>query len=263
MLATVVGAAQLKGHEYVVEVGAGLGTLTEALARRCYRLHTFELDERLVRYLEGWVLPDARNVVLHDIAFNKYKLEEIISEAQHAGRPLIIVTNLPYQVSAMFLHAVVKYTPPLALTVVMLQREVAQRITATVGQASYSSFSIYVQSLLQTRWICDVPAHAFYPEPKVKSAVVTLAPKPVEEHLVPRDYQLFFTLVERVFKHRRKMIKRALVLAFPALSLEQSVSLLAAANIIPEQRPQQLSPADYLRLAQVLTEQGVSAPDSC
>jgi 16S rRNA (adenine1518-N6/adenine1519-N6)-dimethyltransferase len=212
----------------------------------------FELDEALTRYLTGWVLPELRNVELLDVAFNKYVFEPVIASAQEAGRPLKIVTNLPYQISAAFLHTVVEYREDLELVVVMLQREVAQRVVAGVGDPGYNSFSLYLKTFLAARWICDVPAAAFYPQPQVQSAVITLRPLSTEEQPQPADRALYLSLVEGVFMHQRKQFINALKLAFPHLSDYALRTALDRAGIAPTQRPQELSMADYVRLADVL-----------
>ena len=252
VLGRVVRAAQLTGEEYVVEIGPGLGQLTRALAGRCHRLVAFELDDDIVRYLKGWVLPDTRNVVLEDVAFNKYVFEPVIAEAQAAGRSLKIVTNLPYQISSAFLHTVVEYADSLALTVVMLQREVAQRVVAGVGDPGYNSFSLYLKTFLEANWVCDVPPESFYPVPKIASAVISLATLTPDRQPQPVNHELYLSLVEGVFMHQRKQLTNALRLAFPHLSAEQVGQALEAAEISAKARPQELSMADYVRLADVL-----------
>ncbi|MCH7471830.1 ribosomal RNA small subunit methyltransferase A [bacterium] len=262
VLAVVVEAAALNGEEHVVEIGPGLGTLTRALAARCHRLHTYELDERLLRYLRAWVLAGEGNVVLHDVAFNKYVLEDVIAEAKAAGRPLKIVTNLPYQISSAFLHTVVDYAADLALVVVMLQREVAQRTVAGPGDPGYSSFSLYLQTFLSVRWVCDVPAVAFYPLPKVDSAVIAITPLAPDRQPQPRDRELYLALVEGVFRHRRKQIINALALAFPQLEKDACASALAESRIDPVARPQDLAMRHYIALSDCLIsrQQQANAP---
>ena len=254
VLSAVVRAARLTGEEYVVEIGPGLGTLTMALAARCHRVVAFELDEAIVRYLQGWVLPETRNVVVEDVAFNQYVFEPVLAEAEAAGRPLKVVTNLPYQISSAFLHTVVDYAERIDSVVVMLQREVAQRIVAGVGDPGYNSFSLYLQTFLATRWVCDVPASCFYPAPKVDSAVVALKPLDAKERPQPRDGGLYLKLVEGVFRHQRKQLLNALKLAMPHLGPEAVATALDNAGIRHQARPQELAMVDYVRLADALAD---------
>ena len=253
VLASIISAANLTGEECVVEIGPGLGTLTRSLAARCWRVYAFELDEQIVEYLHKWVLPETRNVILDDVAFNKYVLERVIAEAREAGRELCIVTNLPYQISSAFLHTVVDYRADIARTVVMLQREVAQRISSQPGQAGYSSFSLYLQTFLSVRTVCPAPPSAFLPPPQVASAVVRLDPLSPEEQPQPVEPARYFTLVEGVFRHRRKQMGNALRLAFSHLKQDEANAALAAASISVEARPEDLGMDDYVRLADVIS----------
>jgi 16S rRNA (adenine1518-N6/adenine1519-N6)-dimethyltransferase len=253
VLAQIITAAGLTGEECVVEIGPGLGTLTRSLAARCWRVYAFELDSQLVQYLDRWVLPETRNVVLDDVAFNKYVLERVIAEAQAAGRELLIVTNLPYQISGAFLHSVIDYRQALSRVVVMLQREVAQRITARPGSAGYSSFSLYLQTFLAVRPVCGVSRDAFLPPPQVSSAVVRLDPLSPTEQPQPVEPARYFTLVEGVFRHRRKQMSNALRLVFSHLKQEEANAALEQAGLSPEARPEDLGMDDYVRLADVVS----------
>jgi 16S rRNA (adenine1518-N6/adenine1519-N6)-dimethyltransferase len=258
-LAAILRAARLEPTDAVLEIGPGIGSLTMSLAARCWRLYAFELDDLLVKYLTGYVLPETRNVLLEDIAFNKYALERVIAavkeeEAQKGqAHPLKIVTNLPYQISSAFLHTVVDYRDSIALTVVMLQREVAKRIIAGPGDSAYSSFSLYMQTYLSAQWVCDVPAGSFYPPPKVESAVLSLRPLDPEKQPQPKSSELYAKLVRGVFKRRRKTIANALRETFGHLSVEQVAQALEQAGIAEKARPQELGMAQYVKLADALT----------
>lgn len=252
VLAAVISAARLDGGEVVVEIGPGVGTLTQSLAGRCHRVEAFELDDRLSRYLAQWVLPEHHNIVLHDVSFNKYVFEPVIERARAEGRPLKIVTNLPYQISSQFLQTVAEYADTLELVVVMLQREVAQRVVARPETPNYGSFSIYMQTFVEPRWVLDVPPTSFAPPPRVNSAVIALTPLPPERRVQPVNPQRYFKLVRGVFKHRRKQLSNALQLTFPHLNHAAAVDALQAAGIPPQVRPQNLTQADYVRLADAL-----------
>lgn len=252
VLAQVVTAAQLRGDEAVLEIGPGLGTLTRSLAARCWRVYAFELDDALVRYLQGWVLPEAPNVMLEDVSFNKYVLERVIAQTREAGRNLKIVTNLPYQISSAFLHTVVDYAGELELVVVMLQREVVRRVTAQRAEPGFGSFNIYLQTFLETRYVCDVPAASFLPPPRVESAILTLRPLKPEEQPQPKNRERYFRLVEGVFRHRRKQMLNALRLCFSHMNTADCLAALSAAGIGPELRPAALGLQDYVRLADAI-----------
>ena len=322
VLAAILRAAELDGSELVVEVGPGLGTLTQSLAARVWRVAAYELDDTLVRYLRNWVLPETKNIELYDVAFNKYVYEQLLtkhgiafvspdadvlpdeleepssvqspaSEEERSGqqpsvvrspqsaepvgggvdkadlgprtsdaaRPgptvagpptLKIVTNLPYQISSAFLHFAVDYVATYERIVVMLQREVAQRVIAQPGDPGYNSFSLYLQTFLAARWVCDVPAEAFHPMPRVESAVLHLRPLMPAEQPQPRDRGLYLKLIEGVFRRRRKQFANALHQTFGHLSAEQIHTALDASGIPATTRAQDLTMADYVRLADTL-----------
>ncbi len=259
VLARIITAAELTERDYIVEIGPGLGTLTVSLARRVARVFAYELDDGLVRYLRNWVLPENPNIELDDIAFNKYALEKVIERAKADGHPLKIVTNLPYQISSAFLHTLVEYAEDIELSVVMLQREVAQRVTARPGDPGYNSFSIYLQTWLSPRMVCDVPESSFMPPPKVKSAVIKVRALADSEKPQPLNRDIYFHLVENVFRQRRKIISNSLNYAFGHLKSEQVEQALQAAGIDPLKRAQDIGMDDYVRLSDVLDGMGVMA----
>jgi 16S rRNA (adenine1518-N6/adenine1519-N6)-dimethyltransferase len=255
VLAAVVSAARLDGSEIVVEIGPGLGTLTQSLATRALRVHAYELDDQLSRYLAQWVVPEHANIVLHDQAFNKYVFEPVIAEAKAEGRPLKIVTNLPYQISSQFLQTVAEYAADIAHVVVMLQREVAQRVIAKPGMANFGSFSVYMQTFVDVAWVADVSPDSFMPPPRVNSAVIALTPLAEGARHLPSNPARYFKLVRGVFKHRRKTIANALQLTFSHLNAETAAAALQTAQIDHQLRPQNLAQDDYVRLAEALEAQ--------
>ena len=181
-------------------------------------------------------------------------LEQVLENVDKAGTRLKIVTNLPYQISAAFLHTLVEYRKRIERAVVMLQREVGLRIVASAGDEEYSSFSLYLQAHLDTQWIADVPRHAFFPAPKVQSAVLRLKPGGTEAGADPRVFAVYLELVERVFKHRRKQLSNAVRLAYSHLTQEQVDALLSAAGVDATLRPQDVSGETYMQIARKLDE---------
>jgi 16S rRNA (adenine1518-N6/adenine1519-N6)-dimethyltransferase len=282
VLSAILRAGQLDGSELVVEVGPGLGTLTQSLAARAWRVAAYELDDTLVRYLRNWVLPEAPNIELHETAFNKYAYENLLTaygvpfespdahllvgaelappenatlhEGGASSTPTVkIITNLPYQISSAFLHFAVDYVDTYERIVVMLQREVAQRVIARTGDKGYNSFSLYLQTYLEGRWVYDVPAESFYPPPRVESAVLHLRPLRPEEQPQPRDRELYLRLIQGVFKRRRKQLVNAAQQAFGHLTPEQVEAALSAAGISPSSRAGELGMAEFVKLADALS----------
>jgi 16S rRNA (adenine1518-N6/adenine1519-N6)-dimethyltransferase len=201
-----------------------------------------------------WVVPEHNNIVVHDQAFNKYVFEPVIAEAKAEDRPLKIITNLPYQISSQFLQTVAEYAGDIELVVVMLQREVAQRVIAKPGLANFGSFSVYMQTFVDVRWVIDVPPASFMPPPRVNSAVLALTPLATELRHLPSNPQRYFKLVRGVFKHRRKTIANALQLTFSHLNADTAAAALQSADVDPQLRPQNLGQDDYVRLAESIEQ---------
>lgn len=240
VLERIVAAAEIQPADTVLEVGPGLGTLTRALAARAGRVIAVELDDHLVAILHQR-LSDCPNVTI--VQGNILQLAPAELVGPHA--PYLVVANLPYYITSPVLRHFLEATHPPERLVLMLQKEVAQRLLATPGQMSLLAVS--VQFYARPRLVGYVPAAAFYPRPKVDSAIVRLdiydqPPVPVDD--VPR----FFRVVAAGFSQPRKQLKNALAHAL-GLPLATVVEALTAAEIAPQQRAESLSLDDWALLA--------------
>ena len=238
-LSQVVSAAELGGTETVLEVGAGLGSLTRALAAKARRVIAVEIDRRLLpplrEVLEGL---DAVEIVIGDIL-------EIDLESTIGSDPYLVVANIPYNItSALIRHFLESEIAPQRL-VLTVQREVAQRVIAGPGQMSLLALGVRVYGTPSLR--ARIPARAFYPRPQVDSAVLRVdvhdQPGLAGELLEP-----VFRLARAGFGQRRKMLKNTLA-GEMKWSAVQSAELLAEAGIGVQARPQELDVADWARLA--------------
>jgi len=238
-LSQVVSAAELGGTETVLEVGAGLGSLTRALAAKARRVIAVEIDRRLLpplrEVLEGL---DAVEIVIGDIL-------EIDLESTIGSDPYLVVANIPYNItSALIRHFLESEIAPQRL-VLTVQREVAQRVIAGPGQMSLLALGVRVYGTPSLR--ARIPARAFYPRPQVDSAVLRVdvhdQPGMAGELLDP-----VFRLARAGFGQRRKMLKNTLA-GEMKWSAVQSAELLAEAGIGVQARPQELDVADWARLA--------------
>ncbi|MBT8202906.1 MAG: 16S rRNA (adenine(1518)-N(6)/adenine(1519)-N(6))-dimethyltransferase RsmA [Acidimicrobiia bacterium] len=227
----VVDLADLAPGSRVVEVGAGTGTLTRELAATGAEVIAYELDSRLKPVLEEVVGP------LHNVQ---------VEWADAAGlRPpegrWTVVANLPYYLSTTLILDWLQSPSPPARMVVMVQREVAERLTASPNSRIYGIPSVIARLYGTPRLAFRVPATVFYPRPEVESAVVEItaaAPPPRADAAV--------RLAAAAFGQRRKMLRRSLDAVLP-----DAVGRLEAAGIDPQARPEQLSAADFLNLAGV------------
>ena len=221
---SIAGAAGVREDVGVLEIGPGVGPLTQQLALRAGKVCAVEVDERLKPILEI-TLEDCGNVELVWGDVLKLDIPALVKEKLPGLRP-VACANLPYYITSPILTALLEAECFQAVTV-MVQKEVAQRIAARPGTAEYGAFSVFCQYYAEPELLFDVPAHCFVPQPKVTSAVVTLRvrqARPWDIH----DEQLFFRVVRASFAMRRKKLSNGLASGFPELGKAGAEAVLAA-----------------------------------
>jgi 16S rRNA (adenine1518-N6/adenine1519-N6)-dimethyltransferase len=232
-----VRAAQVGSETDVLEVGPGLGVLTRLLARRARRVVAVELDASLAEALQAEI-PGVAVVNQDILAFQP---------ASFFDGPYTVVANLPYHITSPALRHLLGSGLPFAQRlVVMVQAEVAERITAQPGAMSALAVAIQVQA--RARLVRQVPRTAFYPRPKVDSAVLVLEPVSMEERLVHgEEVEDFVRLVQAGFTQPRKTLANSLSdgLKVPR---PEAVDRLKRVGIDPSLRPQALTVVDWVRL---------------
>ena len=241
----------------VVEIGAGLGALTAALAAvepPPARIVALERDPDMLRVLAAEF---AERAARRADAPRTPRASTSGRPRAVAGRPLIVVGNLPYQIASALVLAVIDAgrAGAVARAVVMVQREMAKRITAPPGSRIYGRLTVAVAQHAEARILFDVKPGSFHPAPAVISSVLSLVPRPAP--LAPvRDPALFEEVVKRAFATRRKMLRRALGDGFGE---EVAAAALAASGIAGTKRAEELSVADFARLADAFADAGVKA----
>jgi 16S rRNA (adenine1518-N6/adenine1519-N6)-dimethyltransferase len=239
----ILDALALSSTDLVVEVGAGLGALTGFLAATGAQVVAIELDERLCAHLTSQ-FAQAGNVRIVQADVLKVVPASFLP-ARTVGYK--VVGNLPYYITSAALRHILSWEPLPKLVVVMVQLEVAQRITA--GPGGMSLLSLMVQLKGQPSILAQIPPGAFVPAPKVRSAVLKIAPHP-QPICSREEEEALFCLARAAFGQKRKALGNSLAGA-PALSRERAGALLAAAGIPARARPQELSLEDWLRLARL------------
>lgn len=249
ILRRIADAVDVSPDESVIEVGAGLGGLTAELAARAARVVAIELDEKLARYLRGRFRRENVAVVQGDaLALSPF---DALSRAGESG-PYVIAGNLPYSIAQPLLRHFLEAQPPPQRLVVMVQAEVAESIVAEPGKMSLLAVSVQLYG--EARLLFRVPPTAFYPPPKVRSAVVRID---VANH--PRagvdDTEAFFRVVRAGFSARRKQLRNALA---NGLHIDPAsvTDLLAAAGIDPTLRPQALPLEAWAAFVRAWSEAG-------
>lgn len=243
----IIAAAELTAADLVLEIGPGLGVLTERLLDRAGRVVAVELDRDLAgRLADEMAGRDNFTLVVGDAT----KVELGSHWADWAG-PVKVVANLPYQVTTPVLQRLLLEPVPFERAVLMVQREVAERMMASPGGRVYGSLSVLVQYWCEPRLVTIVPPGAFRPVPKVESAVICLHRRAQPAVAVPAP--LFFPVVRAGFGQRRKTLRNALS---AGLQLEPGAVELAltAAGIDPVRRAETLSLAEFAAIATQLAD---------
>ena len=249
--ASVTGrmASTLRDDGVVIEVGPGIGSLTEELAKRAKHVRSYEIDERLIPVLED-TLKDYDNVeiVLQDILetdINK-ELQPLVDKYKH----IEFAANLPYYITTPVLFKLFESSIPFEKIVVMIQKEVADRFSAKPGTKEYGALSVESQYLYDVKKLFNVPRTSFNPAPNVDSAVISFTKH--EKNKTVDNEKLFFELVKACFKQRRKTLYNNLKEYFD--SKEKAESLLLKANIPLETRAEMLDLNQYIELYKALKE---------
>lgn len=221
---SIAGAAGVREDVGVLEIGPGVGPLTQQLALRAGKVCAVEVDERLKPILEI-TLESCGNVELVWGDVLKLDIPALVKEKLPGLRP-VACANLPYYITSPILTALLEAECFQAVTV-MVQKEVAQRIAARPGTAEYGAFSVFCQYYAEPELLFDVPAHCFVPQPKVTSAVVTLRVRQARPWDIHNE-QLFFRVVRASFAMRRKKLSNGLASGFPELGKAGAEAVLAA-----------------------------------
>ncbi len=236
-------AAEAEGAPTVIEIGAGVGTLTVALAERARRVLAVEIDRRLIPALKSQTARFEHVSVRHGDAL---ELDFPALAAEHG--PLVVMGNLPYQITSPLLDRVVSARGAIVRGVFMVQRELADKVLAPVGSGKGNALGVRLQAFAEVRPLFRVPRTVFFPRPQVDSTVFQL-----EVARLPRfraDEEPFFRVVRAAFNLRRKTIKQALIQSpFSGLSAERAETALAAAGVERKRRGETLSLDEFDRIA--------------
>ena len=229
----------------VLEIGPGIGPLTQALCLRAGKVVACELDERLKPILELTVGEfDNLEIIWSDVL--KQDVAALVKEKFAGLRPMACA-NLPYYITSPILSALLEAECFESVTV-MVQKEVAQRIAAAPGSPDYSAFTVFCQYYAQPELLFDVPAHCFLPQPKVTSAVITLRVRR-ERNWEILDQDVFFRTVRASFAMRRKKLSNGLASGFPELGKQGAAEVIAAAGFDANVRGETLGIPEFARIA--------------
>ncbi|MGT2749573.1 16S rRNA (adenine(1518)-N(6)/adenine(1519)-N(6))-dimethyltransferase RsmA [Streptococcus orisasini] len=258
ILQKIVDTAEIDKNVNVIEIGPGIGALTEFLAEKAAEVMTFEIDERLIPILAD-TLRDFDNVQVVNQDILKADLQTQIQNFKNPDLPIKVVANLPYYITTPILMHLIESKIPFAEFVVMMQKEVADRISAEPNTKAYGSLSIAVQYYMTAKVAFIVPRTVFVPAPNVDSAILKMVRR--DQPLVEvQDEAFLFDVAKASFVHRRKTLWNNLTNRFGKseevkAKLEQALEM---AELLPSVRGEALTIADFARLADALRETGLN-----
>ncbi|MGD8192549.1 16S rRNA (adenine(1518)-N(6)/adenine(1519)-N(6))-dimethyltransferase RsmA [Brevibacillus ginsengisoli] len=248
ILHNIVDAARLSKKTAVIEIGPGIGALTEQLCRAAGKVIAIEIDQRLLPILADTLSPYDNVEVVHGDVL-KLNLNQLIEEKLRDYDEISVVANLPYYVTSPILMKLLEEQLRLKHIVVMIQKEVADRIAAKPGNKDYGSLSVAAQFYAEAEVAMIVPASVFVPKPNVDSAVLKLSIRQ-EPAVVVRDERLFFRLVRASFGQRRKTLLNNLMSNFAGKEQKDVIlQALESVGIDPSRRGETLSIEEFGKLS--------------
>lgn len=252
VLNRIVDHAEVGENTGVIEVGPGIGALTEQLAKRAKKVVAFEIDQRLLPILKETLEPYPNTKVIHQDVL-KADVKEVIQTELADCEEIMVVANLPYYVTTPIIMKLLEDQLPLKGIVVMLQKEVADRMSAAPSSKDYGSLTIAVQYFTEAKTVMNVPRTVFVPQPNVDSAIIKLMRRSEPAvNIVSEDF--FFSIVKASFAQRRKTLLNNLV-HFLTEGKEKKHLIeqaLLSADIDGRRRGESLSIEEFARLSDEL-----------
>lgn len=241
----IIRSSGVQPGDLVLEIGPGPGSLTQALLEAGARIIAVEKDSTLAKALDRLQTPSKQlEVFCEDIM--AFPVQKELSSHLKKGQRARLIANLPYHLTTPILAEMIVHKSLLTSLTVMVQEEVARRMTAAPGTSDYSSFTIFLNFYSTPRYAFTVSRNCFYPAPKVDSAIVTLT---LKEPPPAVDPNAFFTITRTAFEHRRKMLRASLKSLFDPHLVSKALESIGQN---PLARPEVLSLDDFLKLYHIL-----------
>ncbi len=247
VISRLVEAINPQAQDNMVEIGPGQAALTKPLLERLDQLHAVELDRDLIALLNAFEYP---GLTVHASDALKFDFSSLLQE-----QPLRVVGNLPYNISTPLIFHLLGYEDRIQDMHFMLQLEVVDRLAASPGSKTYGKLSVITQYLCEVHKLFNVPPGAFFPPPKVMSAIVRLKPRPYSVKAV--DEEQFKRVVSISFSQRRKTLRnnlKQLLTTAQLDSLQAQLETSSDLNFELSLRPEQLSVTDFVQLANLVLE---------
>ena len=257
VLEKIISAAGITEEDFVLEIGPGIGTMTQYLASAAREVCAVEIDKSLIPILED-TLKDYDNVTVINQDILKVDIAELARE-KNQGKPIKVVANLPYYITTPIIMGLFESHVPVESVTVMVQKEVADRMQVGPGTKDYGALSLAVQYYAEPYIVANVPPNCFMPRPKVGSAVIRLT-RHKETPVRVKDEKLLFGIIRASFNQRRKTLANGLKnyegLPFTKEEIEEAIS---QCGFSPSVRGEALSLKEFAMLADALWETGKKA----
>ncbi|MBU5308447.1 16S rRNA (adenine(1518)-N(6)/adenine(1519)-N(6))-dimethyltransferase RsmA [Clostridioides mangenotii] len=245
---SIVNGAHIKDGDYIVEVGPGIGTLTREMGKVAKKVVAVEIDKSLIPILKD-TLSELDNVEVVNEDILKADIHSLIKEKLDGG-PVKLVANLPYYITTPIVMKFLEEHVPVTDIVVMVQKEVADRMNASPGTKDYGALSVAVQYYCDTDIVAKVPRHMFVPQPNVDSIVIGLRVRAEKKYNVDNE-EIFFKTVKASFGQRRKTLLNSLG-GLGIFEKEQLKEILNEANIDEKRRGETLSVDEFANLSNIV-----------
>ncbi len=248
ILENIIIAADVKKEDCVLEIGPGIGTMTQYLCENAREVVAVEIDKKLIPILQEDTLSSYNNVSIINKDILKVDINAIVQE-KNGGKPIKVVANLPYYITTPIIMGLFENHVPLESITIMVQKEVAQRMQVSPGTKDYGALSLAVQFYAEPKIMMSVPASCFMPRPNVDSAVIKLT-RYEKPPVQVKDEKLMFDIIRAAFNQRRKTLVNSLSNA-AALNLNKQAIVVAleAMGMPATVRGEALSLAQFAKLA--------------
>lgn len=250
VLDKIIGAAQIGPDDFVLEIGPGIGTMTQYLAEAAREVVAVEIDTKLIPILQD-TLKEYDNVTVLNEDILKVDIRKI-AEEKNGGKPIKVVANLPYYITTPIIMGLFESEVPLDSITVMVQKEVADRMQVGPGTKDYGALSLAVQYYAEPYIVANVPPNCFIPRPAVGSAVIRLT-RYQEKPVKVNDASFMFKIIRASFNQRRKTLQNGLYnsneLRIPK---EKTVAALEEMGLTPTIRGEKLSLEEFAQLSDIL-----------
>lgn len=248
----IIEKSQIEKNDLIIEIGPGLGVLTNLLLEKSDNVVTIELDKRMVEIIsKRFILKNNLQIINEDVL--KVDLNKLINERKKQTNinKVKIVANLPYYISTPIIMKLLEEKLEIDEIIVMVQKEVAQRLVAKTGTKDVGAITYAVEYFSEAEKVIDVPKESFIPSPKVESAVIKLKIRK-EAYVQVKDEKMLFNIIQKSFSQRRKTLVNALVNGKIVESKEKAEKIIKELNINENIRGEKLTLEDFARICNTI-----------